>query len=76
MEGNQVTSVKEVVEPEGRTCTPAELHQHIWDYRAGYDPGTNVVPVAIMRLREKVDADFSPKLIQTVFSEGYAARLP
>jgi len=59
---------------QGRTCTPAELHEHVWDYRAGYDPGSNVVRVAINRLREKVDANFEPKLIHTVFAEGYALR--
>ena len=58
----------------GRTCTRDELHEHVWDYRPGYDPGSNVVQVAIMRLREKVDAPFSPKLIHTVFAEGYAVR--
>jgi two-component system copper resistance phosphate regulon response regulator CusR len=62
------------VRAQGRVCTREELHEHVWDYRAGYDPGSNVVQVAVMRLREKVDASFSPKLIQTVFAEGYALR--
>lgn len=63
-----------LIRAQGRTCTPEQLHENVWDYRAGYDPGTNVVPVAIMRLREKVDADFEPKLIQTIFAAGYAIR--
>ncbi len=63
-----------LVRAHARTCTPDELHEHVWDYRPGYDPGSNVVQVAIMRLREKVDAPFSPKLIHTVFAEGYALR--
>ena len=63
-----------LVRAAGRTCTPAELHERVWDYRAGYDPGSNVVQVAIMRLREKVDAGHAPKLIHTVFAEGYALR--
>lgn len=58
---------------QGRTCTRDELHERVWDYQPGYDPGSNVVQVAIMRLREKVDAPFSPKLIHTIFAEGYAA---
>jgi DNA-binding response OmpR family regulator len=63
-----------LVRAQGRVCTRAELHEHVWDYRAGYDPGSNVVQVAIMRLRDKVDTAFHPKLIQTVFAEGYALR--
>ena len=63
-----------LVRAKGRTCTRDELHEHVWDYQPGYDPGSNVVQVAIMRLREKVDAPFSSKLIYTVFAEGYALR--
>jgi len=63
-----------LVRAQGRTCTREELHEHVWDYRPGYDPGSNVVQVAIMRLREKVDTSFSPKLIHTVFAEGYVLR--
>jgi DNA-binding response OmpR family regulator len=63
-----------LVRAEGRVCTRAELHERVWDCRAGYDPGSNVVQVAMMRLREKVDGPFSLKLIQTVVSEGYALR--
>jgi len=63
-----------LVRAQGRTCTRDELHEHVWDYQPGYDPGSNVVQVAIMRLREKVDAPYSPKLIHTVFAEGYALR--
>lgn len=63
-----------LVRAQGRTCTRDELHEHVWDYRPGCDPGSNVVQVAIARLREKVDAPFSPRLIQTVFAEGYAVR--
>jgi DNA-binding response OmpR family regulator len=59
---------------QGRTCTRDELHEKVWDYREGHDPGSNVVQVAILRLREKVDARFGPKLIHTVFAEGYAFR--
>lgn len=63
-----------LVRAQGRTCLRAELIEHVWDYRPGYDPGSNVVQVAIMRLREKLDAPFAAKLIHTVFAEGYAVR--
>ncbi|QUE53302.1 response regulator transcription factor [Luteolibacter ambystomatis] len=58
----------------GRACPRDELHQQVWDYAPGYDPGTNVVQVAMVRLREKLDAPFKRKLIHTVFAEGYAVR--
>jgi DNA-binding response OmpR family regulator len=63
-----------LVRAQGRACSRDELHERVWDYRPGYDPGSNVVQVAILRLREKVDASFSPKLIHTVFAEGYSVR--
>ena len=63
-----------LVRAQGRTCTRGELYEHVWDYRPGYDPGANIAQVAIMRLREKVDVFFSPKLIHTVFAEGYTLR--
>ncbi len=55
-------------------CSRAELYEHVLDYRPGFDAGPAVIQMAIRRLREKVDADFPVKLIQTVFSEGYALR--
>jgi DNA-binding response OmpR family regulator len=65
-----------LVRAEGRVCSRQELHEKVWDYRAGYDPGSNVVQVAVMRLREKVDSSFPSRLIHTVFAEGYALRRP
>lgn len=59
---------------QGRVCTRQELHEKVWDYRAGYDPGSNVVQVAMMRLREKIDTPFPTKLLHTVVAEGYALR--
>lgn len=63
-----------LVRAQGRTCTRGELFERVWDYQPGYDPGSNVVEVAIMRLREKVDAAFSPRLIDTDYGKGYAVR--
>ncbi len=33
----------------------------MWDY--DFDPGTNLVGVNVRRSREKIDADFPPRLI-------------
>jgi two-component system copper resistance phosphate regulon response regulator CusR len=46
----------------------------IWDMN--FDSDTNVIEVAVRRLRSKVDDDFEPKLIQTVRGMGYKLEVP
>jgi len=46
--------------------------EHVWD--ASFDNFTNVVDVYINYLRNKVDRDFEPRLIQTVRGVGYTLR--
>lgn len=54
----------------GRVVTRVDLAQTVWGYQ--FDSGTNVVDVAIQRLRRKLDDPFPRKLIQTVRGIGYA----
>jgi DNA-binding response OmpR family regulator len=56
----------------GRICGRMAIVEKVWDY--DFDPGTNLVDVYIMRLREKIDADFEPKLLHTVRSVGYVLK--
>jgi heavy metal response regulator len=56
----------------GRPCGRMMILEKVWDYN--FDPGTNLVDVYIRRLREKIDADFEPKLLQTVRGSGYVLR--
>lgn len=56
----------------GRLCGRMMILEKVWDY--DFDPGTNLVDVYIRRLREKVDADFEPKLLHTVRGSGYVLR--
>jgi DNA-binding response OmpR family regulator len=58
----------------GRICGRMAIVEKVWDY--DFDPGTNLVDVYIMRLREKIDADFEPKLLQTVRGIGYVLKEP
>jgi two-component system, OmpR family, response regulator len=58
----------------GRICGRMAIVEKVWDY--DFDPGTNLVDVYIMRLREKIDADFQPKLLQTVRGVGYMLQEP
>lgn len=56
----------------GKVVTRVEISQAVWSYQ--FDPGTNVVDVAIQRLRRKIDDPFPQKLIQTVRGVGYAVQ--
>ncbi|HXR46637.1 MAG TPA: response regulator transcription factor [Candidatus Limnocylindrales bacterium] len=58
----------------GRLCGRMMILEKVWDY--DFDPGTNLVDVYIKRLREKVDADFEPKLLHTVRGAGYVLKEP
>ena len=56
----------------GRLCGRMMILEKVWDY--DFDPGTNLVDVYVRRLREKVDADFEPKLLHTVRGAGYVLK--
>ena len=58
----------------GRVVSKTAILAHVFDY--DFDPRTNVVDVLVHRLREKIDKDFEPKLLQTVRGAGYVLRLP
>jgi DNA-binding response OmpR family regulator len=57
----------------GRISGRMAIVQNVWDY--DFDPGTNLVDVYIMRLREKIDAGFEPKLLHTVRGVGYTLKV-
>jgi len=56
----------------GRICGRMAIIEKVWDY--DFDPGTNLVDVYIMRLREKIDSQFDHKLLHTVRGIGYVLR--
>ncbi len=58
----------------GRPCGRMMILEKVWDY--DFDPGTNLVDVYVRRLREKIDADFEPKLLHTVRGSGYLLKEP
>lgn len=59
---------------EGAVVSRRDIISAVWEY--DFDPGTNLVEVYVRRLRDKIDRDFTPALIQTVRGLGYALRLP
>lgn len=56
----------------GRVMSRTLITEYAWDYH--FDPGTNIVDVVINRLRKKVDAGFSKKLVHTVRGVGYVVK--
>ena len=58
----------------GHICGRMAILEKVWDY--SFDPGSNLVDVNVMRLREKIDADFDPKLLHTVRGLGYVIKEP
>ncbi len=56
----------------GRICGRMAILEKVWDYN--FDPGTNVVDVYIMRLREKLDASHETKLLHTIRGIGYVLK--
>jgi len=53
----------------GEVLSRTLIAEHVWDMN--FDSDTNVVEVAIKRLRAKVDEPFSMRLIHTVRGVGY-----
>jgi DNA-binding response OmpR family regulator len=58
-----------LMQSAGRICGRMAILEKVWDY--DFDPGTNLVDVNIMRLREKIDAGQEPKLLHTMRGRGY-----
>ncbi len=54
---------------QGEALSRSDIASQVWDMN--FDSDTNVVDVAIKRLRAKVDAPFERKLIHTVRGVGY-----
>lgn len=53
----------------GEICSRTLIAENVWDMN--FDSDTNVVDVAVRRLRAKLDDPFSTKLIHTIRSVGY-----
>ncbi len=57
----------------GEVLTRTQIASSVWDIN--FDSDTNVVEVAVRRLRIKVDDGFEPKLIHTIRGVGYVLEL-
>jgi len=58
---------------QGEVLPRSLIASHVWDMN--FDSDTNVIEVAMRRLRAKIDDDFEPKLIQTIRGMGYVLEI-
>lgn len=56
----------------GRVVSRSMLLEAVWDYN--FDPQTNIIDQHVSRLRQKLDKDFDPPLLQTIRGMGYSLR--
>ena len=59
---------------QGEVLARSMIASQVWDMN--FDSDTNVIEVAIRRLRAKLDDPFEPKLIRTVRGMGYVLEVP
>ena len=59
---------------QGEVLPKSLIASQVWDMN--FDSDTNVIEVAVKRLRAKVDDGFEPKLIRTVRGMGYVLEVP
>jgi DNA-binding response OmpR family regulator len=57
------------VRRHGEVLSRTEIAEQVWD--VNFDHGTNVIDVAVRRLRAKLDAPFEHALLHTVRGMGY-----
>lgn len=62
------------VRRQGEVLTRTVIAEQVWDMN--FDSDTNVIDVAVRRLRQKVDDPFDRKLIRTVRGIGYVLDAP
>lgn len=62
-----------LIQRQGEVLPRMLIASHVWDMN--FDSDTNVIDVAIRRLRNKIDDGYIPKLIHTVRGVGYVLDL-
>jgi len=58
---------------QGKVIERIEIAEKIWGF--SFNSGTNLIDVHINSLRNKIDKDFSPKLIHTLIGFGYVLKV-
>jgi DNA-binding response OmpR family regulator len=56
----------------GQVCSRTAIIKSVWEYN--FDPGTNLVDVYVMRVREKIEEGSEKKLLHTIRGVGYVLK--
>jgi DNA-binding response OmpR family regulator len=65
----QLALLEYLLRNRGQVVSRSMILERVWGY--GFDTTSNVIDVHVNSLRRKVDRDFEPKLIHTVWGQGY-----
>jgi DNA-binding response OmpR family regulator len=68
--GKEYSLLEYLASQPGRVFSRTMIIEHVWDQ--SFEGLTNIVDVYVRHLREKVDAEFSIKLLRTVRGVGYS----
>lgn len=68
----EYTILELLINNKGKVLNRIEIAEKVWGN--SFNSGTNVIDVHINSLRNKIDKDFSPKLIHTLVSFGYVLK--
>ncbi len=71
--GKEFALLELLLRRSGEVLPRSLIASLVWDMN--FDSDTNVIDVAIRRLRSKIDDDHSPKLIHTVRGMGYVMEI-
>lgn len=74
MTGKEFALLEFFMRQPGRVFSRALIAQHVWG--VDFDTFTNVIDVYVNYVRKKMDAEFEPKLLQTVRGVGYVLKEP
>ena len=61
-----------LIRNKGRVVSRVDILENVWE--VNFDLGTNVIDVYVNYLRNKIDKNYSPKLIHTVVGMGYVLK--
>jgi len=70
----EFTLLEFLMRRQGEVLPRSLIASQVWDMN--FDSDTNVVEVAVRRLRAKIDNDFDVKLIRTLRGMGYVLQDP
>lgn len=74
LSAKEFTLLELLIRRQGEVLPRSLIASQVWDMN--FDSDSNVIEVAMRRLRAKIDDEFEPKLIQTIRGMGYVLEIP